>query len=283
MVQAFDSWRAPFFIAAVPGVILALLLFFIREPKRGAAEDVEIATTPVDKPLQRIFAIRTFRWLTLAGLSFNFAVYACTSFMVPMLQRYFLMPLEQAAIATGVIVGLTGLVGLLAGGPIADRLHQRSENGRLLFAAFCMLVASLATGYALLAGRIEIALFVGIFSLGWLFSYNFFTCVFPALQDVVQPRLRATAMALFFAALYLLGGGLGPLAVGLLSDRFSEAAMLAAGASEMSEAFRAVGLHDAMYLIPIALLVTMLALLQASRVFAADAERMRADMALTTP
>src|SRR5690606_3588992 len=40
MVNAFDSWRAPFFIAAVPGLVLALFMFFIREPKRGAAEAV---------------------------------------------------------------------------------------------------------------------------------------------------------------------------------------------------------------------------------------------------
>ena len=37
MVKAFDSWRAPFFIAAVPGLILAVFMFFIKEPKRGAA------------------------------------------------------------------------------------------------------------------------------------------------------------------------------------------------------------------------------------------------------
>src|SRR3990167_6842832 len=191
MVTAFDSWRAPFFIAAVPGVILALFMFFIKEHRRGAAEQGQSLTTPVDKPLRKVLTIRTFWWLVLAGLAFNFATYACNSFMVPMLQRYFLLPLGQAAVATGVIVGVTGL--------------------------------------------------------------------------------------------YLLGGGLGPIAVGLLSDHFSQAAMLAAGASEMSETFKAVGLHDAMLLIPLALFVTMLALLQASRCFVADSTRMRAGMVEVLP
>ncbi|MFT8064024.1 hypothetical protein ACMYNC_23160, partial [Salmonella enterica subsp. enterica serovar Enteritidis] len=90
----------------------------------------------------------------------------------------------------------------------------------------------------------------------WLFSYNFYTCVYTAIQDVVEPRLRATAMALFFAGLYLLGGGMGTVVVGLLSDHFAAAAMLAAGAGEMAEAFRAEGLHSAMYLIPASLLLT---------------------------
>ncbi|MHA6494381.1 spinster family MFS transporter [Pseudomonas borbori] len=281
MVKAFDSWRAPFFIAAVPGLILALFMFFIKEPKRGAAESVQVTATAVDKPLRKVLAIRTFWWLVLAGLAFNFATYACNSFMVPMLQRYFLLPLEQAAVATGVIVGLTGLVGLTLGGWLADKIHQRSETGRLLFAAVSMLIAAAATGYALLAGRVEVAVFVALFSIGWLFAYNFYTCVYTAIQDVIEPRLRATAMALFFAGLYLLGGGLGPLAVGLLSDHFAQAAMLAAGASEMSEAFKAVGLHDAMYLIPVALFLTMLALVQASRCFVKDAARMQAGMSDT--
>jgi MFS family permease len=278
MVEAFDSWRAPFFIAAVPGLILAVLIFFIKEPKRGAAEQVQSSTEAVEKPLRKVMAIRTFWWLVMAGLAFNFATYACNSFMVPMLQRYFLLPLEQAAMATGVIVGLTGLVGLTLGGWLADKIHQRWATGRLVFAAVSMLIAALATGYALLAGRVEVAVFVALFSIGWLFAYNFYTCVYTAIQDVIEPRLRATAMALFFAGLYLLGGGLGPLAVGMLSDHYSNAAMLAAGASAMNETFKAVGLHNAMYLIPVALLVTMVALLQASRCFVSDAATMQQGM-----
>lgn len=278
MVKAFDSWRAPFFIAAVPGLVLALFMFFIKEPQRGAAEAVKSATTPVDKPVRKVLAIRTFWWLVIAGLTFNFATYACNSFMVPMLQRYFLLSLQQAALATGVIVGVTGLVGLTLGGWVADRLHLKNERGRLLFGAFSMFVASVATGFALFSGRIEIGLFVTVFSIGWLFSYNFYTCVYTSIQDVVEPRLRATAMALFFAGLYLLGGGLGPVVVGLLSDHFAQAAMSAAGAVEMTEAFKAVGLHDAMYLIPAALFLAMLCLVQAARSFGRDAANMRAGL-----
>ncbi|WP_421684075.1 MFS transporter [Stutzerimonas urumqiensis] len=283
MVQAFDSWRAPFFIAAVPGIVLALFMFFIREPQRGAAEAVKISQAPIDKPLRRVLAIRTFWWLTLAGLTFNFATYACNAFMVPMLMRYFAVPLTEASVATGIIVGLTGLVGLTLGGWLADRIHERFERGRLLFAAVSMLIATLCTGYALLAGRIEVAVFIAVFAVGWLFSYNFYTCVYTAIQDVIEPRLRATAMALFFAGLYLLGGGLGPVVVGLLSDHFAEAAMLAEGANALSEAHKAVGLHDAMYLIPASLLLTMGFLLQAARSFGHDARTMKAGMAEGVP
>ena len=202
MVQAFGSWRAPFFIAAVPGLLLAIFMFMIREPARGAAEVVASSQTLLDRPLRRVLSIPTFGWLVLAGLAYNFATYACNSFMVPMLQRYFLLSLQQAAVATGVIVGVTGLIGLTLGGWVADKIHQRLPAGRLLFGAFSMLVATVGTGWALYAGRVEIGVFVAMFGIGWLFAYNFYTCVYTAIQDVVQPRLRATAMALFFAGLY---------------------------------------------------------------------------------
>ncbi|WP_062387831.1 spinster family MFS transporter [Pseudomonas abietaniphila] len=283
MVKAFDSWRAPFFIAAVPGLLLAVFMFFIREPARGAAESVAMSQEKIDRPIRRVLAIPTFRWLVLAGLAFNFATYACNSFMVPMLQRYFLLPLQDAAMATGVIVGVTGLVGLTAGGWIADKLHQRFANGRLMFAALSMAIACLCTGYALHAGRIEIGVFVAVFSVGWLFSYNFYTCVYTAIQDVVQPRLRATAMALFFAGLYLLGGGLGPVVVGLLSDHFAHSAMYAAQVEQMTEPFKAVGLHDAMYLIPVALFFALVFLARASKCFKRDAQRMREGMLADEP
>ena len=283
MVEAFGSWRAPFFIAAVPGLLLALFIFFIREPVRGAAEGRRVAQIPVKQPIRRLLAIRTFGWLTLAGLAFNFAVYACSLFMVPLLMRYFAMTLSQAALSTGLIVGVTGLVGLTAGGWLADRTHQKWPRGRLLFGALSLLLATLFTGVPLLAGRTDAALFVGVFSIGWLCSYCFYTSVYPAIQDVVEPRLRATAMALFFAGLYLLGGGLGPVVVGLLSDHFAEAARLAAGAGEMQEHFKAVGLHDALYVIPVALLLTTAFLFQASRCFVADARRMQEGLAAEDP
>ncbi|MNN77396.1 hypothetical protein D3C81_1938520 [compost metagenome] len=66
--------------------------------------------------------------------------------------------------------------------------------------------------------------------------------------------------------------------VGGLSDHFAHTAMQAAGAEQMTEAFKAVGLHDAMYLIPVALLLTMVFLFLAARCFVRDAKRMKEGM-----
>ena len=99
--------------------------------------------------------------------------------------------------------------------------------------------------------------------------------MYPALHDVVEPRLRGRAMALYFAAMYLLGGAAGPLVVGGLSDRLATQAMHAAGAATVSEAHKAAGLFDAMALVPVMLAITAAFVLLAMRSFPADARAMR--------
>ena len=274
IVRMFHSWRAAFFVATVPGLMLAFGLWLIREPVRGGAEPAPTPLTPIEHPIRRLLRIPTLWWITVSGIAWNVAAYAATSFLVLLLQRYNGLPLPRAGVDTGIIVGLTGLIGLTLGGWIADKLHQHSKRGRLLFGAASMAAACVATVAALLLGPEEAAAFTAVFSVGWLLQYQYCTCAYPAIQDVVEPRMRATAVALYFACLYLLGGAFGPVVVGLLSDHYAKAAMLAAGATALTTHFRGIGLHGAMYVIPAALGLTAAALLGASATFRADAEAM---------
>lgn len=309
LVAAFGDWRAPFVVAALPGLVLAALMFLIREPERGASEkvrgagpggagaaegasadaaSVEAAKMEAAKvtakiaaagPVRTVLGTRTILWLILSGITVNFSAYAGNGFLVPMIQRYFGLELTAAAVTTGFIVGVTGLVGLTLGGWVADAVYRRSERGRLVFGAGSLVAAALATAAALASGRESVTLFAALFGLGWLAQYSYYTSVYPAIQDVIEPRLRATAVALYFAGMYLLGGAFGPVVVGGLSDALAQSAMAAAGAAEMTDAFRAVGLHDAMFLIPVTLLLTAVFVFLASRSFAADARRMQARLA----
>ena len=274
MVEAFGDWRAPFLVAAVPGFVLALFVFRIREPERGASERVQSAGAEVEAPIRRILSLRTIRWVILSGIAVNFSAYAGNGFLVPMIQRYFGLGLTEAAVTTGLIVGLTGLVGLTLGGGVADRIYQRTPSGRLVYGAASLVVAAVATAAALAAGAGSVAVFAALFGIGWLAQYAYYTSVYPAIQDVVPPRLRATAVALYFAGMYVLGGAFGPVVVGGLSDALARRAMTADGALELTDAYRAIGLHDAMYLIPVALAVTAVFVFLASRSFDADAARM---------
>lgn len=279
MVKAFDSWRAPFVIAMIPGLIIAFFMFRIREPERGAAEDTALGTVPIINPIAKVMRIPTMWWIIVAGITANFAAYATNSFMVPLMQRFFGLPLERAAISTGIIVGITGLIGLVAGGWIADKAHQRSQRGRLLLGGVSLAIAAVATWYALQLGADQVSAFIAIFSLGWLLQYFYYICLYPAIQDVAEPRLRGTAMAVYFAALYLLGGAFGPMVVGYMSDQYAQAAMAAAGTTELTEQFRAIGLHGAFILVPITLALTSVAIFLAAITFPKDARAMTDEMA----
>ena len=80
----------------------------------------------------------------------------------------------------------------------------------------------------------------------------YYGLVYAAINDVVDPALRGTAMAFYLMVTYLGGAAFGPLITGMLSDRLAQ--LVAAGAP-VTEAARAAGLHEAMYLIPAMALV----------------------------
>ena len=276
IVTAFGSWRAPFLFAAIPGLLLAACFFFVKEPRRGAAEagGPTALAGPGDRPFKRIFSVPTVWWIVLAGVGSNMASYSVNTFTVPLFQRWFGVSLTPAATLTGVVVGLTGLVGLTAGAWVADRAGRRSPTARVLVGAVSMLVAAPLAFWALSLGRDAVGAYVAIFGIAWLLQYIYYVAAYPALADVVAPRLRGTAIALYFAANYLLGGAVGPVITGVLSDGFAKAA----GGPPKEAA--AIGLHSAMaWVVPITLLVAAIGLFGAARTIRRDAVRMQEQLA----
>lgn len=276
LVDLFGSWRAPFIFALIPGVLVALLLFAIREPIRGASEAASSGDMQVPRPIRAVLAIPSMRWIIVAAVVYSCAIYATNTFTVPVMQRYFGQSLSDAALSTGVIVGVTGLIGLVLGGFVADWAHRRRDGGRLLLAGFSLTGAAIATGLALLLPADAPGAFVIVFGFGWLLQYIFYVGLYPAIHDVVEPRLRGTAMAVMLVVTALLGGALGPVALGYLSDGLANAAMERAGASGMTDGFRAIGLHGAMVLVPVCLLLAAAAIFVAARSFPQDRRAMRA-------
>ncbi len=271
IAEAFGSWRAPFFLAAVPGLLLAVCFFLMREPLRGASEVTKVATTPIDHPFRRILSIPTMWCLILAGIGANMASYSVNTFMVPMFMRYFKLSLTPASLLVGVVVGVTGLFGLLLGGWLADKADARGVKARVLVGAVATLVSAPLCFFALNLGPDSVALFVVIFSVAWFLQYFYFTSAYPTVADVVEPRLRATAVAIFFAAFYLLGGAVGPIIAGALSDYFAEAS----GAATTAAA-AAIGLRNSLLvLVPVTMFIASVGLFLASRTVTRDNAKMR--------
>ena len=137
-------------------------------------------------------------------------------------------------------------------------------------AAVALLLATPCLYFALLQPAGALPGFIVLMGAGCVLMYVYYSGVYAAVQDVVQPSLRGTAMALYFFAMYLLGGSFGPVVTGKLSDYFARRAMLSAGAHAITEAFRSSGLHTAMFVIPFCSLILSLVLFAAARIVISD-------------
>jgi MFS family permease len=265
-IAAAHGWRSAFFIACLPGLLLAVLVLLISEPLRGAAESSPPPASP--QPASHwssVLRIPTLRWIILSGALFHFCSYALNTFLPAFLMRFHYLSLPRASATSALVMGATGLPGLLLGGWAADRAHAWRRDGRLLISAAAILLCAPAIFLALLrppGAAVSFALLAGF---GYLLAHVYFSSVYAVIQDVVAPPLRGTAFALYFFGMYLLGGSFGPVATGRLSDFFARHAMTAAHAPAMTESFRTAGLHSALYAVPLSYVLLVAVLLAAAR------------------
>jgi MFS family permease len=250
------GWRAALALAAAPAVVLFPLLLSLSEPRRGATEEAKAPAREF-----RLARSAVFWWIVASGALVNFALYAVSTFLPAFFARWHGLTVGSA----GLWSGLTHLAGGLAGGGLAGWAGDAYPRRRLAIAAaatigaapFAALAPSVAKGSVLACAAAAAAAY------GLLNMY--YGLVYAALQDVVGPGLRATAMAVYFLAMYLCGASFGPLLTGALSDWFARAA---AASGPLTEAHRAAGLQQAFFVVPAMCVAVALTLGMAARTMA---------------
>jgi MFS family permease len=279
-IAAAYGWRFPFYVAAVPGIILALLALTISEPQRGAAETSPTAGRPPEgSPYWRVLRIPSMRWIILSGAFFNFNMYAIPTFLPAFLSRYHHLHLKEATALAAVVFSAMGIPGLLLGGWVADHYGKVAPGRRLLVSCLSVFLQAPLIYFALNQPPGQFMAFALLMASGCLLGYSYYSGVYATIQDLIPPSLRGTAMALYFCFMYLIGGSFGPVITGGLSDHFARVAMAASGATTMTEPLRAVGLHRGMYIIPICALAVTFVLFMASRTAAVDIHELHLWMA----
>lgn len=273
-LAASYGWRMAFFVACVPGMLAALAATRLVDPPRGSAE----ATPPPQldqsgSPYWSVLRIPTIAWIIATGALYNFNSYAYVTFLPAYLSRYHGQSLRQSNTEFALLWGVAGIVGLLVGGFVADRVSHRSKSGRLLVGGVSLLLSAAAVYLALNLPPGQTMAFVLIMGAGATLAYLYYPCVYATIQDVVRPQLRGTAMALYFLAMYLLGGSFGPVVIGRLSDHYAH---LAAAEGPLTESSRATGLHSAMYAIVVTSVLVAVALFGAARTVAGDMGELQA-------
>ncbi|PQM28850.1 MFS transporter [Sphingopyxis lindanitolerans] len=224
------GWRMAFFIAAAPGIILAVLLMAtVKEPRNLRALEGKPKASIKDAWIE-LKSKRTFWWICFAGAATSVATYGQGAFW----SSFFLRvhgdeistlspagtgPLVLVGVSLGLVKGLSGVAGVITGGLITDRLARRDLRSYCSVPAIALLLASpafvlvmLAPGFVMAAGLLILPVFL---------SSLIFGPSFAAVQTLVSPGTRATAAAILLFILTLTGLGLGPLFIGICSDIFS--------------------------------------------------------------
>jgi MFS family permease len=241
-VAQAHGWRVALALAALPAVALVPALLRLKDP---AAAGQPLPSTrkrggyPAWPP--------AFWWIVASGAVVNFMLYSFSTFLPAFLTRFHGLSVGRAGFWTGIGSGVAGILGALAAGALGDRVSGNRGRGRMLLSGGAALLAAPLAFCAirLPAGRAALAIPLIMAAYGLLQSY--YGLVYAAMQDIVAPGLRGAAMGTYFMAMYLCGASFGPLVTGGLSDHFARAA---AGVGAVTETARALGLRQAMYLIP---------------------------------
>jgi MFS family permease len=217
-------------------------------------------------------------WLIISGALHNFNMYAIGSFLIPFLIRYYRVDLRDAGLRQAIVYGLAGVPGLLIGGYLGDHLSKRFKNGRLVVGTIAVAISAPLVFLSLMEPPGHVLAFTVLVGVGIGSMYVYYSTVYSAVQDVVEPSLRGTAMAIYFFAMYVLGASLGPLATGFASDYFTKRAATAAGitvfSTEALEPFKGQGLHSAMFIIPILIALLAVVLYAGSRTITKDMDKL---------
>lgn len=214
LLGELKPWQMAFVLVALPGLIVAPLLLTIREPKRKSQHGAV--------PLREVFREVARRRATLVPMLAGFAMitlsgYASTVWNAPFFDRtYGWGPLEFG-LFYGLIYLAFGPTGAMFAGWMCDRLTQRGvKDAPLQVSAYAALIGGITGGLAPLMPSPELAL---VLMVPTIFTH---TMAYPlaatAMQLIAPPGMRAQLSSVYMLVINLVGLGLGPLVIGLMTD-----------------------------------------------------------------
>jgi predicted MFS family arabinose efflux permease len=245
-VAEYYGWRAAFFVVGAPGLVVALIVkFTLREPVRGLidGQTEHPPAAPLGQVLRQLGGKRTFQHLSLAAALHAFVGYGVNGFHPSFLIRTHGFSVAEVGVILSIVSAVSGLGGTWLGGYLADRFTNWFRDVR-----WQLWVPGVATlinvPLALMAytwpdrGIVVALLFASL-----VFGVMYLGPTFATVQRLVTSRERALGAALLLLVINLIGLGLGPWLVGMVSDVIYQA-QLGGGASE--PAAKAQGLQTAL-------------------------------------
>lgn len=213
------GWHAAFLMVGLPGLLLAIPLWFLRTPARGGANPAP-AHDPEKKTsgYGQLFQNRAFVSNTLAMAAMTFAIGGLAQWIPTFLYRVHALNVEKANTLFGATTVVAGIVGTLTGGWLGDRLQKKSSKGYLAVSGWGFFIGAPFAAWAILAPGISTcmaAIFVAEFFL-FLNTGPLNTVII----NVTKPSVRAMAFAVNIFFIHALGDAISPSILGWLSDQW---------------------------------------------------------------
>jgi MFS family permease len=209
------GWRAPFFICAIPGLLVAALYGLIgREPKRGASDHVR---DPAGRAtFLGLFSNPAFLTATFGLAALTFAMGGISSWIPQFLERFSGLSTAKAGTLVGAITVIDGIAGTAVGGWIAQR-WLRTNHRALYLLSFWSVALTLPCGALVFFGPSH-------WSVPALFAAEFFLFLNTgplntAIVNSVSAPVRATAISVNLFFIHCFGDAFSPQIIGAVSDR----------------------------------------------------------------
>lgn len=227
------GWRTAFVMLGPPGFILAIvILLFMPRPRRGQFDAAPAGSSapasaapppPFRAVVTAFFGNPALRHLAAGSALIVLVGYGVAAFLPSFLVRRHGLDLESIGLLSGIINGAGAAVGTLGSGFIIDRFGGRGARYYAWFPAIMVAgaVPCFVTGFL----TSSLALSALLLTLATTAIYTYIAPVFAQLHNILHPRMRATGTSIMYLVLNLVGLGLGPPLIGLVSDHMTRVAI----------------------------------------------------------
>jgi MFS family permease len=208
-----------------PGLLIAIFVrIFLKEPVRGASES-EIELDDSEAPsfalaAKTFWRIPALRHIALGAALNSFVGYGAVNWLPSFLDRSYSMPGREIGVYLALIIGLSGGIGTYLGGYLADRFAKQDIRWNLWVPAIAILAAvPFNFGVFLSFTSQETLLY---FLIPAMVGTIYLGPSLAMVQALVPLRMRTVSSAILLFIINIIGMGLGPQVVGILSDLLSD-------------------------------------------------------------
>ncbi len=222
-VGEYYGWRAAFWVAGAPGLLIALLLWLtVDEPVRGSADarPDPLAMQPLSEVLRFLATQKSFMLIAAGIALISLSNYSLSVWVPSFLRRIHGVGGTEIGTVVAVIKGAAGAAGTLAGGFIVGRFTSRDPRVVLAITATVTACVAPALIVFLFAASKDIAYVAFALSIV-LVGFHYGPC-YAIIQSLVRVRMRSVASSVVFLGISLIGLGCGPFLIGLLNDLLNE-------------------------------------------------------------